>query len=119
MKDEPPMFKELFARLKSDEHATRISKQEFIIKGFYTLPEIVQNCITNFHFESMGEVFDILDANGRGTLDEPEFVMGMLKLRVAELGYVPSEILLVLMHLRMSEKKNEEMAKLIRCRLQV
>jgi len=54
---------------------------EEIIQCIRTIPQNVLEPIQN---HSIGELFDILDADGTGNIDEEEFVDGMLQIIVSD-----------------------------------
>merc|ERR1719433_1595655 len=61
-----------------------------------TLPGPFQKALHHFRFESMHNLFEMLDCDMSGNISEEEFVDGLLNLSLSELHQVPPEIFLIL-----------------------
>jgi len=95
VKEESPIYKALFRQLDTDNSQT-ISVGELEGVDLNDFPPIFKKALQDFKFESMIELFEVLDGDVSGSITEEEFVDGLLNLSLAEFNQVPPEVILIL-----------------------
>merc|ERR1712129_190303 len=85
-----PIYQSLFRKLDQNSNRT-ITVRELQTLTMHDLPPILRQTMQTFKLESMAELFEVLDGNVSGDLDETEFVDGLLNFNIWELQSVPPE----------------------------
>jgi len=100
-----PIFQALFKQLDKDGDQT-IELSELARLELADFPPLFRQVFQDFKFESIMELFEILDCDVSGKIMEDEFVDGFLNLSLAEFQQVPSELILILKLSRAMARKN-------------
>merc|ERR1719499_749478 len=69
-----------------------------------------------FEFDSMVELFEVLDVDGSGELDKEEFTEGLVSLSLARHNQVPRELFLMMKMMRIIKRRFNDIQNLIEYR---
>jgi len=115
-----PVYRNLFRKLDNDGTKT-VTVQELRQLNLRDLPSALRQTIQNFRLESLGELFELLDGDMSGHIDESEFVDGLLHFNIWELHNVSPEALMTLKLTRATSRRTRYMEhdlKVVRCNVQ-
>jgi len=104
-REERPIFQALFKQLDKDGNQS-IELSELSKLDLADFPPLFRQAFQDFKFESVLEMFEILDCDVSGSIMEEEFVDGFLNLSLAEFQQVPPELILILKLSRAMGRKN-------------
>jgi len=110
VKEESPIYKALFRQLDKDSSQS-ITVGELEGLDLNDFPPLFRKALQDFKFESMVELFEVLDGDVSGVITEEEFVDGLLNLSLAEFNQVPPEVILILKLSRSLTRRNSDMMK--------
>merc|ERR1712217_590869 len=89
-----PLFQEMFDKVDTEGTGSITIQQVEAFAGEQH-PEF-NKALEYFEFESVMELFEVLDIDGSGELDQEEFVEGLVSLSVARHESMPRELYLMM-----------------------
>lgn len=105
-----PMYRKLFRKLDNDGTKS-VTVRELQALNMNDLPDPLRQTIQNFRLESMGELFELLDGDMSGDIDESEFVDGLLNFNIWEFQNINPETLMTLKITRATSRRTRYMEK--------
>jgi len=110
IKEQLPIYTQLFRSLDKDGNGS-ITVRELQALTINDVPQVFKKTLQSFRFESMAELFEILDGNISGDIDEDEFIDGLLNLNVAEFQQIPPELIMTLKLSRSNSRRSRNIMK--------
>jgi len=107
VKQHTPMFKAIFAELDNDDSQS-ITVGELENLNIEDLPPLCQQAMENFKFENMVELFEMLDGDTSGSINEEEFVNGLVNLSLTD-HQVPPEVIIILKLARTLTRRSNDL----------
>merc|ERR1711879_899220 len=96
-----PSFRELFCRINVDKNNGKDTITVAELDAFdWSAHGEGLAALEYFEFDSMLELFEVLDVDGSGELDQEEFVEGLVSLSLAQHDQVPRELFLMMKLMR-------------------
>jgi hypothetical protein len=105
---EVPVFRALFRQLDTNKSRS-ITIDELSHLEPLNLPTPFQKALQSFKFESMVELFEMLDFDDSGDINEDEFIDGLLNLSMSEFSTVSPEMYSLLKLSRGMMKRTKEL----------
>merc|ERR1719330_2201118 len=106
-----PLFQKMFEQVDTEQTGsiTILQVEDFAQSEH---PEF-KKALEYFEFESVLELFEVLDIDGSGNLDREEFVEGLVSLSVARHESMPRELYLMMKLMRTSKRSFRQIAAAI------
>merc|ERR1712008_135340 len=103
-----PLYRALFQQLDTNQSQS-ITIDELSSLDPSNLPTPFKTVLRGFRFESIVELFEMLDVNDSGDISEDEFVDGLLNLSMNEFNAIDPEIFILLKLSKSMMRRTKEM----------